>query len=234
MMNLRMTLASIGAAAIVMGVPSIARADRLGTAIKEIGNSTALIEDVTARPNERIPASLLRDSKGIVILTNVSQGGFIVGGRGGDGVFLVRQTDGNWGNPAFVKTGGGNIGLQAGFKKGDIILLLMSRSAVDRILTREVEFGGNVSGVAGPIGATPIDPNSVKDEILIYSFVDGGLYGGVTLEGGTFAFEDKVNEDFYDVDNITPEEVLFNPGFVVPTGDREVFNLHQALRAAES
>ncbi|MEO0947597.1 MAG: lipid-binding SYLF domain-containing protein [Cyanobacteria bacterium J06641_5] len=233
-MNLRTTFATLGAVAIVIGAPNVANADRLGTAIKEIGTSTRLIEDVTANPNNRIPASLLRDSQGIVILTNVAQGGLIVGGRGGDGVLLVRQPDGAWGNPAFVKTGGGNIGFQAGFKKGDIILLLMTRSAVNRILTGAVEFGGNVSGVAGPIGATPVDPNKVKGEILTYSFVDGGLYGGVTLEGGTFGFEDKVNEDFYDVENITPEEVLFNPEFIVPTGDREIFNLHQALQAAES
>ena len=232
-MNLRTTLATLGAATIVLGAPAIALADRLGTAIKEIGNSTALVEDVTIDPEERIPPSLLRDSKGIIILTNVSQGGFIVGGRGGDGVMLIRQADGNWGNPAFVKTGGGNIGFQAGFKRGDIILLLMSRGAINRILMGEVEFGGNVSGVAGPVGTTAVDPNTVKGEILTYSFVDGGLYGGVTLEGGTFGFEDKVNEDFYDVDDITPEDVLFNPNLSAPTGDREVRRLHEILTAAE-
>lgn len=233
MRNLRTAIAAIGAVVIAIGSPGIALANRLSSAIKEIGNSTELVEEIVANVDRRIPAALLRDSRGIIVLTNVAQGGFIIGGRGGDGVMLLRQADGNWGNPAFVEMGGGNIGFQAGFKEGDIILLLMSRSAVNRILAGEVEFGGNVSGTAGPLGETAVDPTRVKGEILTYSFVDGGLYGGVTIEGGTFGFEDKVNERFYDLDNITPEQVLFNPNLVAPTGDREVRKLHQALRAAE-
>lgn len=234
-MNLRTTVATLGAAAIVMVAPTVAKAnDRLGAAIKEIGNATELLESVTADPDERIPASLLRESQGIIVLTNLAQGGFIIGGRGGDGLILVRQADGTWGNPAFLKIGGGNIGLQAGFKKEDMVLLLMTQSVVDRILAGEVEFGGNVSGVAGPVGKTAVDPNADDGEVLTYSFADGGLYGGVTLEGGTFGFEDEVNADFYDVSDITPGEALYDPNLVAPTGDREVRQLHEALTAAES
>lgn len=213
--------------------PSIVRADRLGAALNELGNATELVTSVTADRDNRIPAALLRDSKGVIILSNVAQGGFIVGGRGGDGVMLIRQVDGNWGNPAFIKLGGGNIGLQAGFTKGDIVLLLMNRSAIDQVLLGEVEFGGNVAGTAGTAGATAIDPNQSAGGILVYSFVDGGLFGGVTLEGGTFRFEDRVNEDFYNINGVRPGEILFNPKIAAPTGGNQVRGLHQALRAAE-
>lgn len=230
--NLR-TIVAAGVTTAVVLAPSPARAGKLGAALNEIDNATQIVRDITIDPDKRIPSALIRDSKGIVVLSNVSQGGFIFGGRGGDGLMMIRQVDGEWGNPAFLKVGGGNIGLQAGYKKGDIVLLLMNRSAVDKFLNGDIDFGGNVAGVAGPIGATAVNPNQDDNEILAYSFTDGGLYGGVTLEGGTFSFEDRVNEAFYNIDGITPRAVLFDSRLDPARGGRELQLLYQTIRSAE-
>ncbi|HHP7245759.1 MAG TPA: lipid-binding SYLF domain-containing protein [Elainellaceae cyanobacterium] len=199
-------------------------------AIEEIEESREVFEEISVDSETRIPPALLRDSVGIIILTNVGQGGFIFGGRSGDGLMMVRQDDGTWSNPAFVTFGGGSFGLQVGGRSSDIVMLVQSQDTVNDILDGAVEFGGSVTGTAGPVGETAVDPAESSDnDILTYSR-SSGFFGGVAVEGGTLSFDEDRNEAFYNVVNVTPEQILID-STLLPAASADA--LEQALLAAE-
>ena len=102
------TLSLATAAAFVVTLPSQAGPE--DTVLK----STNRFEEMMANPSTRIPAELLRQSAGVAIIPDVTQGGFIIGGRHGRGVIVMRNPDGSWSNPVFLSITGGSIGLQVG------------------------------------------------------------------------------------------------------------------------
>ncbi|MGK7907089.1 MAG: lipid-binding SYLF domain-containing protein [Synechococcus sp.] len=204
------TLSCASAAALVVSLPAIAGPE--DTVIK----STNRFEEMIANPSTRIPSELLRQSAAVAIIPDVTQGGFIIGGRHGKGVIVARNADGTWSNPVFLSIAGGSIGLQVGGKSSDIVMVIPNQSTLNRVLNDEVEFGGNVSGVAGPVGAQPVDPvgdNFSHNTIYTYQRSEG-LFGGVALEGGELKISDGRIEEFYG-QPLTPQQV-FNPAQPAP------------------
>ncbi len=197
-------------ASIIVTLP--AQAGPEDTVIK----STNRFEEMIAEASTRIPADLLRQSAGIAIVPDVTQGGFIIGARHGRGVLALRNPDGTWSNPVFLTLSGGSIGLQVGGQSSDVVMVFPTRRMVDRVLDSEVEFGGNVSGVAGPIGEQPVDPigdSFSGNTVYTYSRREG-LFGGVALEGGELHVDDSRIEDYYGLE-LTPQQV-FNPAQPAP------------------
>ena len=64
--------------------------------------------------------------------------GFIIGGRGGDGV-LLRRNGKTWSYPAFYSMSSPSLGLQAGINIAEVVLLIMSNRAL--AATAQNEFG---------------------------------------------------------------------------------------------
>ena len=74
----------------------------------------------------------LKDAKGILIYPQVIKGGFILGGSGGTGVFLVKdEKTGDWSQPAFYTIGSVTFGLQIGGEASQIVVMAMSQKAID-------------------------------------------------------------------------------------------------------
>ena len=71
----------------------------------------AALGDIPARC---IPPALLQDAQAVAIIPGVFKAGFVIGGRHGNGVLLVRQPDGTWSNPIFLSLSGGSFGWQIG------------------------------------------------------------------------------------------------------------------------
>ena len=129
---------------------------------------------------------------------------------------MLRNPDGSWSNPVFLSIAGGSIGLQVGGKSSDIVMVFPTKSMVFRVLNNEIEFGGNVSGVAGPVGEQPVDPvgsNFSGNQVYTYSR-SSGLFGGVALEGGELSVSNSRIEEYYG-QPLTPEQV-FNPAQPAP------------------
>src|SRR5690606_31211229 len=63
---------------------------------------------------ENIPAELLKITEGIIIVPKLINAGFVLAGRRGKGIALVKNEDGSWSNPVFITITGGSIGFQAG------------------------------------------------------------------------------------------------------------------------
>src|SRR5271166_6012312 len=96
--------------------------------------ATEVLQTYATLPLKFIPPALLQDAKGVAVIPNSVKVGFLLAGRFGRGVILVRQPDDSWGNPIFITLAGGGIGWQAGVQSTDIVLVFKTSSSLNPIL----------------------------------------------------------------------------------------------------
>lgn len=187
---MRIFLVLVLAIALGLGT-SIVYADMQGA----IDRAATIINEFKEMPEQGIPPEILVNAKGLVIMT-IGKGGFIVSGRGGDGVVLLRTANGNWSAPSYVGLGGLGLGFQIGAEVTDFVFVLNSQDAVDAFMKGgNVTIGGNLSATAGPIGRTA-EASVGSTAIFAYSRTKG-LFAGVSAEGTIIEEGKKTNEAFY-------------------------------------
>ncbi|MEB3272281.1 MAG: lipid-binding SYLF domain-containing protein [Prochlorothrix sp.] len=204
--------------------------------IEKIEAVVEVFEEIMDDRDTRIPRSLIESSVGIAVIPDLAQGGFIIGGKRGKGLLVVRQDDGSWSHPAFLTLTGGSIGLQVGGKSSDVILLFRTQDALENLIDGNFEFGVSASGTAGPVGETALDPAETFGDVLSYSR-SSGLFGGVALEGGDLDFDDDRNEDFYDHDDVTAAQIFQGHNLDVPSAVDDLWDflsLHSSAPSASS
>ena len=148
-------------------------------------------------PDQAIPQSLLDKAEAIAVFPGVIKAGFIIGGRGGDGV-ISRRVPGGWSQPAFFKLGGGSVGLQIGASSTDFVMLFMNTEALQGLLEDKFEIGGEGSVAAGPVGrsASASTDAQLKAQILSYSR-SKGLFAGLEIKGVAISPDNNDNEPVY-------------------------------------
>ncbi len=178
--------------------------------VSRIVNSEYALEEIMAKKETAIPASILQEAKGIILTVNY-RGGFFVGGHAGRGVLLVKNpTSGEWGVPAFVSTGGANFGLQIGVKELDTIYVIMDEATVRRAYTGRFDLSADAAAVAGPVGVLT-EANESRDyknaSILVYTKTKG-LFAGVSVKAGWVKPDNTATKVFYNTEYNAPEIVL--------------------------
>jgi len=165
---------------------------------------------VNEQHGETIKA-LIAKSRGVMIFPELLKGGLFFGGEGGTGVLLARAEDGTWSDPAFFSTGSLSFGLQAGVQKSRGIVILMNDRALVQALDTEFELGADTSVAIGGEGMDReySTTNYVKDAYY-YAETDGGLYAGVSLEGGGFVLREGMNHAYYRDDNANPKTIVLD------------------------
>lgn len=160
--------------------------------------STAVLDEIMAVPLSSIPESMLADAQGLVIIPNMIKGGFVVGGRHGRGVLLVRDENQNWHAPVFVSLTGGSIGWQVGVQATDVILVFRTRQSVQGILKGKFTLGADAAAAAGPVGrqAAAATDGHLKSEIYSYSR-SRGLFAGVSIDGSVLQLDQIANATYY-------------------------------------
>jgi lipid-binding SYLF domain-containing protein len=178
-----------------------------------------VLEQAGAIPGRCIPLGLLRDAQGVAIIPGIIKAGFVIGGRHGRGVLLVRCQDGGWSNPVFVTLSGGSIGWQAGAQSTDLVLVFKTRRSVDRILENrgKLTLGADVSIAAGPVGreASAATDVQLKAEIFSYSR-SRGLFAGASFEGDALLIDRFGNGVFYCRRGASPYEIVTGTGIQIP------------------
>jgi lipid-binding SYLF domain-containing protein len=174
-------------------------------------SATEVLNALTDIPLKGIPTSLLRNAKGIAIVPEVVKAGFVVGGRFGRGVVLVRQPDGAWGNPVFISLTGGSFGAQVGLQSTDLVLVFEAGPALYRILKGKgkLTLGADAAVAAGPLGreAEAATDTRLKAEIFSYSR-SRGLFAGVSVEGAGLLLDADANRAFYGTADVSSDKVL--------------------------
>jgi lipid-binding SYLF domain-containing protein len=177
-------------------------------------------------PEGTIPAAVLRDAKGLAILS-VIKAGFIFSGRGGTGVVVARAGEG-WSGPSAIGTGGVGFGPQIGAEVTETVLVLNTDAAVQALSKGgNVQLGVDLSVAAGPVGRTVAAGITPMAAVYTYSRSQG-LFAGVSLEGTVIAARDEANAKYYG-SLVTPEQIL--AGQVTPPAG--ALGLQRVLAAAD-
>lgn len=173
-----------------LGAPA-ARADMQ----EDIDRAVSIIERFEEIPESAIPPAVMRDARGLAILT-MAKVGFIVSGRGGTGI-VVARTDKGWSGPSAIGTGGLGVGFQAGVQVTEFVIVLNTQEAVNAFAKGgNITLGGNLSAAVGPIGRSAEAGISPQAAIYTYSR-NQGIFAGVSLEGTVIATRYQANEEFY-------------------------------------
>jgi lipid-binding SYLF domain-containing protein len=160
-----------------------------------VSQSASILRNFRRMPEKAIPALVLRNAKGLAIVTVVKVG-FGISGKGGQGV-VVARTGRGWSGPSFVGTGGAGWGPQIGAEITDFVFVLNTDEAV-RAFSRDgnVTLGVDASAAAGPVGR---DAHvGVTPTAAIYTYSRSkGLFAGASLEGAVIATQKTANARYY-------------------------------------
>ena len=156
----------------------------------------------------------MHEAKGFLIIPELLQGAFFVGGSGGRGVLVVKdQATGDWSQPVFYTLGSGSLGIQFGVEKSEIIMAVFTQKGLDRLYSYSCKLGGDASIAVGPVGG------GAKYDVItdFVSFVRSkGAFAGVSLEGGVVKANDDWNELYYGKKvspiGIVKHKLVSNPG----------------------
>jgi lipid-binding SYLF domain-containing protein len=196
---------------------------------QRMDDAIEVIREFTRIPEQGIPDSLLRNAYGVAVIPGTIKAGFMIGGRYGKGVLVVRQDDGNWSNPSFVTLGGGSLGWQIGAQSTDIVLVFKDRRSVDNIFNGKLTLGGDASVAAGPVGR---QTSAATDQVLtaeIYSYSrNRGLFAGVSLEGSWLGMDKRANENFYG-NGMSPQQILAANSMAAPMGASQFVEIMSAV-----
>jgi lipid-binding SYLF domain-containing protein len=177
--------------------------------IKRVDNAVRVLQEMTAEADKSIPVKLLRDCAGIAIIPDVIKAAYIIGGRHGKGVFLVRNEAGAWSDPVFVGLTGGSVGWQVGVQSADIILVFMTPRSIDNLKKGKFTLGADAGIAAGPLGRTAEASTDVELKAEIYSYSRSrGLFAGLSLQGASFYVDAKADQNFYGIDKVSAQTIL--------------------------
>ena len=169
------------------------------SAATRLGAADEVLGEIMSAPDKGIPQDLLGKSQCIVIVPGLKKGAFIVGGKYGRGYILCRNGSGSgWSAPAGVIVEGGSFGFQIGGQEKDAVMLVMSKTGAEKLLSGKFTLGADASVAAGPVGRTSSADTDLKmrAEILTYSRARG-VFAGISLNGATLRPDKDSNRELY-------------------------------------
>jgi SH3 domain-containing YSC84-like protein 1 len=183
----------------------------------DVNQAVSIIEHFQEIPETAIPDVIMREAKGLAILT-LTKGGFVFTGRGGTGI-VVARTDKGWSGPSAIGAGGMGFGFQAGAQVSELVILLNTPDAVVAFAQGgNVTLGGAMSLATGPVGRD-LEGSMTAGAVMYTYSRSQGLFAGVSLEGTVIGTRDEANADYYGKLGVTAREIL--SGSVPPPAGAE-------------
>jgi SH3 domain-containing YSC84-like protein 1 len=171
----------------------------------DVDQAATIIERFQAVPENAIPQAVLKDARGLAIMT-VIKAAFGVSARGGKGLVVARTAKG-WSGPSAIGTGGAGFGFQIGGEVTEFVMILNTDAAV-KAFSHDVNvtLGGDISVAAGPLGRNA--EVGIMPVAAIYTYSRSqGLFAGVSLEGTVIGTRNDANAEYYGRP-VTPQEIL--------------------------
>jgi lipid-binding SYLF domain-containing protein len=191
-----------------------------------VDESGKVLDEIQQMPDQGIPEDLMRSCHAIAIFPNTISAGFVIGGKYGQGIIMVRDNKtGKWSPPAIFTIAGGSLGWQIGGQATDFVLLVMNRRSIDGILQGKFKLGADASVAAGPVGraAEASTDAHLKGGILSYSR-SRGLFAGVKLEGAVITEHWDGDAELYGK-SISADQILISNKAKMPESARTVLNV---------
>ncbi|KAI5367487.1 Putative ysc84 actin-binding domain-containing protein [Septoria linicola] len=147
---------------------------------------------------QKIPEKVIREAKGLAIFTTMRTG-LWVSGAGGSGILIAKKDDGTWSPPSGIMLHTAGLGFLVGVDIYDCVVVINTQRALDAFTKVRCTLGGEVSVVAGPVGAGALLETSVhKHQAPVYTYLKSrGFYAGVQIDGTIVIERMDENERFY-------------------------------------
>ena len=176
-----------------------------------MGESVATLE--AFRESKSIPPEVLEGAKGVAVLRR-SDGSFIVGGGGAQGVFLSRTRTG-WSCPVSIESWSVSLGLQAGGSSTEIVMVFNSADEISSFLNSGTYVMGGAGAAFGKSNASVGSAGGPVPKVATYARVNG-VYVGASLDGTSFHVDTKQNATVYGAAATTQE--IIDGKFPAPAG----------------
>jgi lipid-binding SYLF domain-containing protein len=167
--------------------------------------------------SDAVPESVLQSARCVIAVPSLVGGGFIVGAEHGRGFASCRTASG-WSAPAPVTVSGGTFGPQVGVESADVLMLVMTDDAKNKLLQNQLDVGGDISAAAGPVGKGAGEDFNHHAAMLTYSR-SRGLYAGVDLTGVVLHQDDESTRALYG-GNVLPAQSLLTGQVGAPAATR--------------
>jgi lipid-binding SYLF domain-containing protein len=172
----------------LLGSGASLRAQDREIAILERAN--AALNEVEAMPFNGLPyhrfmQARLRNAQAVAIFPDMVKAAAGIGGRHGRGVLMIREADGCWGPPIFLKLSGASAGIQLGTDRTDLVLTFQTRGDLEHLKKGRLTLGLDNMLAVGPFGVEHVFSvdAGLKTCILSPASPSRGLYAGWSVEG---------------------------------------------------
>ncbi|MFT3830166.1 MAG: lipid-binding SYLF domain-containing protein [Opitutaceae bacterium] len=187
-----------------VAIPLALHADDRKKLVTQLQSCEAIFQEFQADPATAIPAEVLRGAKALVIV-NEFQAGFLIGGKGGYGVAMVRRANGGWSVPTFLDAGEASLGFQLGAKSVNTIYVINDEVGARLLYRARFNFGADAAAVAGPRTADVQEATQIiKAPVYVYQ-KNSGLFAGAKVKTGWLAADNNANRVYYQTERTMPE-----------------------------
>lgn len=202
-----------------------------GREIKTVETAANVVQGLSV-----IPWGLLHEAAGIAIIPHAFKAALVLDEEFGRGVVVFHEPDGRWSNPVFVTLKGAGVGGQVGLESTDLVLIFMTRRALDRALQGRLTLGEDFSLAAGPVGRDLQIAHEGRLKADIYSYSRSrGLFAGVSLGRARLRIDAGANKAFYGCREGSSAEVFAYRGAPVAAAEAlkaRLLGLHPTTMAA--
>lgn len=140
-----------------------------------VRQATYVYRQMTQGANQRVPSSVAKSARCVVVIPSMVNAALVVGGAHGTGIMSCRTAANQWSPPAFVSATGGSLGVQMGGTSTDVVLYVMDEEKKSAISGGKFTLGADASIVAGSTEATYRSPSR---GIVSYQRSGGAFIGG--------------------------------------------------------
>lgn len=176
-----------------------------------INDAITVLEEMVSVPEKSIPLEILRNAAGIAVIPGVVKASAFFGGGTGEGLMSIRQKNNSWSYPSFITTEARSIGWQLGIEEIDMVLIIKTKSGIEKFLQNGLTLGISASAAAGPIGRFSSASTSAQLNSEIYSYACArGLFLGASLDGSIFRIDNNANAAYYGARYISAKDIFQN------------------------
>ena len=196
----------------ITSMPALADAKRQSL----IDSCLATARKILGGPDFPDAAKQMINARGVLIIPELVQGGFIFGAAGGRGVLTGRTSPNNWSFPAFYAMGSGSVGLQVGGKVSEIVFIIRTEKGLQAIVDHKFKFGAEAGVTMVAVGIGLEGASTAAGGADIVAFANSqGLFAGASIEGSYVDADNDWNALYYG-GGATAKGILLDRRFTNP------------------
>ncbi len=163
---------------------------------------------------------LLANARAVLVVPDLTKGGFLLGAEYGTGILLTHDGQGRWSGPAFYSVASGSLGLQIGLQNAEAMFVIMTDGGLRAVMENRFKAGADAGVALAHVGAGAEAATTTNGGSDIYSFSRAvGLYGGATLEGSGILPRHTWNAAYYG-GNPSPDDIVIRRSVDSPQAGR--------------